>query len=69
VISVGNPEKIFVDFKEIGRGGLSFGVYKALDTRTQKYVAIKMIRLTAKNFKYVIPEIINHKRLTHPKCC
>jgi len=25
-----------------------------------------MIRLTAKNFKYVIPEIINHKRLSHP---
>lgn len=29
-------------------------------------VAIKMIRLTAKNFKYIIPEIVHHKSLQHP---
>lgn len=46
--------------------GLSFGVYKALDKRTNKPVAIKMMRLTAKNFRYILPEILNHKSLRHP---
>jgi len=66
LISEGEPEQIFAEFKEIGRGGLSFGVYKATDTRTQNQVAIKMIRLNARNFKYVLPEILNHKNLHHP---
>ncbi len=28
--------------------------------------AIKVMPITAKNFKYILPEIINHKTLNHP---
>eukprot|EP01119_Soliformovum_irregulare_P013402 TRINITY_DN3555_c0_g2_i3.p1 TRINITY_DN3555_c0_g2~~TRINITY_DN3555_c0_g2_i3.p1 ORF type:complete len:349 (+),score=86.57 TRINITY_DN3555_c0_g2_i3:110-1156(+) len=50
LISTGNPEDYFTEFREIGRGGLAFGVYRAFDKRTNKHVAIKMINITAKKF-------------------
>ncbi len=41
-------------------------VYCALDKQTGKKVAIKAIRITAKNLKYILPELMNHKACHHP---
>jgi hypothetical protein len=41
-------------------------VYCAVDKQTGKKVAIKAIRITAKNLKYILPELMNHKACHHP---
>jgi serine/threonine protein kinase len=46
--------------------GLSVGVYRAVDKKTEELVAIKVMKLSAGNFKYILPEILHHKACNHP---
>jgi len=40
-------------------------VYKAIDRRTNEKVALKIMKVTARNFGFLIPELINHKTCSH----
>lgn len=66
LISSGDPYTFYTDFESIGKGGLAIGVYAARDVRTNLKVAIKVMPITAKNLRYIIPEMINHKSMSHP---
>jgi len=66
LISPGDPYEIFSDFTRIGSGGLAIHVYKATNKETKEEVAIKVLPITAKNFKYLFPEVMYHKSLNHP---
>lgn len=57
---------IFTDFVQIGRGGLSSGVFRAWDRVNSRKVAVKLIPITGKNVRFVLPEIVTHKSLKHP---
>jgi serine/threonine protein kinase len=65
LIAVGDPVKVYNNFKHIGKGGYS-NVWTAIDSRNNRKVAVKVIRIREKNFKYVIEEIANHKTVSHP---
>jgi len=51
--------------ERIGSGGLA-DVYVAIDRRNSERVALKIMKVTAKNFGFLIPELINHKTCHHP---
>jgi serine/threonine protein kinase len=65
LIAAGDPVKVYNNFKHIGKGGYS-NVWTAIDSRNGRKVAVKVIRIREKNFKYVIEEIANHKTVSHP---
>ena len=66
VISAENPRERYDcdQFEKIGQGGLA-KVYCVTDKVTNNKVAIKCIRITSRNLKYIIPEILNHKTCHH----
>jgi len=65
LISKLDPTALFGNMEPIGKGGLA-DVYCATDKRTNETVALKIMRVTAKNFGFLIPELINHKTCHHP---
>jgi len=65
LISRDDPTQIFNNFVHIGRGGLA-DVYSAVDRRSGEKIALKIMKLTAQNFGFLVPEIINHKNCQHP---
>ena len=66
IISPENPQDRYDcdEFEKIGQGGLA-KVYCAVDKLTKQKVAIKSIRVTARNLKYILPELMNHKTCHH----
>eukprot|EP00027_Filamoeba_sp_ATCC50430_P005885 CAMPEP_0168549994 /NCGR_PEP_ID=MMETSP0413-20121227/5401_1 /TAXON_ID=136452 /ORGANISM="Filamoeba nolandi, Strain NC-AS-23-1" /LENGTH=505 /DNA_ID=CAMNT_0008580421 /DNA_START=114 /DNA_END=1628 /DNA_ORIENTATION=- len=61
-----NPYDRYKDLVKLGEG--AFGdVWRAMDLKTNKKVAIKKMEVTKKNKKYVINEIVNQKAASeHP---
>jgi len=64
LLSNDDPTKIYGSLEQIGRGGLA-DVYKAIDRRTNEKIALKIMKVTARNFGFLIPELINHKATHH----
>ena len=61
-----SPSKLYGSFVKIGRGAFS-NVWTAIDKVTGDKVAIKVIKIEKKTFKYVRGEVVTMKRFeSHP---
>ncbi len=66
LVSKESPSKLYGNFKKIGRGAFS-NVWTAIDKVTGEKVAIKVIKIEKKTFKYVKGEVVTMKRFeSHP---
>ncbi len=66
LVSKESPSKIYGNFVKIGRGAFS-NVWTAVDKITGEMVAIKVIKIEKKTFKYVRGEVVTMKRFeSHP---
>jgi hypothetical protein len=66
LVSKGDPYSLYQGLTKLGEG--AFGdVWRAIDVRNQRKVAIKKMEVTKRNRKYVINEIINQQAVSgHP---
>eukprot|EP01119_Soliformovum_irregulare_P024043 TRINITY_DN8539_c0_g1_i1.p1 TRINITY_DN8539_c0_g1~~TRINITY_DN8539_c0_g1_i1.p1 ORF type:complete len:1005 (+),score=242.40 TRINITY_DN8539_c0_g1_i1:52-3066(+) len=65
LISKEDPMHIYDTFVQIGTGGLA-EVFSAVDKRTGEKVALKTMKVTAKTFGFILPEMVYHKSSSHP---
>ena len=66
LVSKESPSKLYGSFVKIGRGAFS-NVWTAVDKVTGEKVAIKVIKIEKKTFKYVRGEVVTMKRFeSHP---
>jgi hypothetical protein len=47
--------------------GFSFGIFKAIDRRSQQRVAVKVVEVLPQNFKYLLQEVRSHKQIGRHK--
>lgn len=66
IVSKESPSKLYGNFVKIGRGAFS-NVWTATDKITGEMVAIKVIKIEKKTFKYVRGEVVTMQRFeSHP---
>lgn len=67
LLSDRDPTTVFKNATRIGKGGLA-SVFKATNIQSGERVALKVMRVTASSFRFMLRELLQHKALSMSNC-